>query len=62
MGGFMDVKYRIKIEEPCKECDGQGEILSVLTQKIYTCSDCDGSGYQEESISLGMLKELLEDA
>jgi DnaJ-class molecular chaperone len=55
----MSKKYRILIEETCQDCEGASQADAQLP---YVCSGCDGTGFQEITISLGDLKDLLEAA
>ncbi len=50
--------YKILIEIPCFECDGEGKTLDLNKERVI-CSDCDGTGYTHSRISLGALKLLL---
>lgn len=52
-------KYKIIIEIPCTECSGDGEFV-LQNDDIRTCSDCDGTGYEELKITLLALKNLLD--
>jgi DnaJ-class molecular chaperone len=63
----MSKKYRILIEETCQDCEGEGALLvsspnPELPPEGAECSGCDGTGFQEITVSLGGLKDLLEAA
>lgn len=57
------MKIRIKIEIRCETCEGEGQILSLEDNvaPILNCSDCDGTGYQEEYVSLADFKDLVKE-
>lgn len=53
-------KFRIKVEERCEECIGEGTIYYPANSPL-TCSDCDGEGYVEVYVSLKDLLILLTE-
>lgn len=50
----------IRLEEKCGDCHGQGQVYLIETRDFAACSGCEGSGFQENLMTLEEFKKIWE--